>query len=239
MIIMKVCGSQIEMSTLNNFSGKRDILWKTYAPDSILNKLTSSQLAESLQTWYINRENLSKTEFNAVFSSIGSCQCIWFNRNIRSKSKQYFLYQDWLDRGIVYISDLLNPPHPGNKLFEELILDYGISAQDRRIYNFLFKSIPKDWLVTSDLTPDTIFDEIRTKLLKTQKTPKYAYSVMLESCVSENIDFVSNIPCLPHVLPLDLPHVYQLSFHVIAIKPIIVNCCIIPLKVTVISKIYL
>ena len=47
------------------------------------------------------------------------------NRNIRSKSKQYFLYQDWLDRGIVYISDLLNPPHPGNKLFEELILTGG------------------------------------------------------------------------------------------------------------------
>ena len=42
-----------------------------------------------------------------------------------------------------------------------------------------------DWLVASDLTPDTIFDEIRTKLLKTQKIPKYAYSVMLESCVSE------------------------------------------------------
>ena len=80
----------IEMSTLNNFSDKRDILWKTYAPDNILNKLTSSQLAESLQTWYIFRESLSKTEFNAVFSSIGSCQCIWFNRNIRSKSKQYF-----------------------------------------------------------------------------------------------------------------------------------------------------
>ena len=100
---------------------------------------------------------IEKTEFNPAFSSIGSCQCIWFNRNIRSKSKQYFLYQDWLDRGIVYISDLINPPHPGNKLFEELILDYGISAQDRRKYNFLLKNIPKDWLVTSDLTPDKIF----------------------------------------------------------------------------------
>ena len=88
-----------------------------------------------------------------------------------------------------YISDLLNPPHPGNKLFEELILDYGItiSAQDRRKYNFLLKNIPdlEDWLVTSDLTPDIIFDAIRTKLLKIQKIPKYAYSVMLESSVPE------------------------------------------------------
>ena len=176
----------IEISILNNFSDKRDILWKTYAPDTILNKLTSSQLAESLQTWYIFRESFSITAFNTAFSSIGSCQCIWFNRNIRSKSKQYFLYQDWLDRELVYISDLLNPPHPGNKLFEELILDYGIiSAQDWRKYNFLLKNIPEDWLVTSDLTPDIIFDAIRTKLLKIQKIPKYAYSVMLESSVPE------------------------------------------------------
>ena len=33
----------IEMSTLNNFSDKRDIWWKTYASDSILKKLTSRQ----------------------------------------------------------------------------------------------------------------------------------------------------------------------------------------------------
>ena len=91
----------IEISILNNFSDKRDILWKTYAPDTILNKLTSSQLAESLQTWYIFRESFSITAFNTAFSSIGSCLCIWFNRNIRSKSKQYFLYQDWLDRELV------------------------------------------------------------------------------------------------------------------------------------------
>ena len=43
----------IEMSILNNFSSREDILWKAYAPQSILNKLSSSQLAESLQTWYI------------------------------------------------------------------------------------------------------------------------------------------------------------------------------------------
>ena len=175
----------IEISILNNFSDERDILWKAYAPAGILNKLTSSQLAESLQTWYIFRENFAKTEFNVTFSSIGSCQCIWFNRNIRSKSKQYFWYQDWLDKGIVYISNLLNPPHPGHKLFEELVLDYDISKRDRRKYNFLLKNIPTDWLVTSDLTTDTIFDKIRTQLLKTQKIPKYAYSVMLESCLPE------------------------------------------------------
>eukprot|EP00057_Strongylocentrotus_purpuratus_P026288 XP_011680762.1 PREDICTED: uncharacterized protein LOC583642 [Strongylocentrotus purpuratus] len=175
----------IEMSILNNFSSREDILWKAYAPQSILNKLGSCQLAESLQTWYIFRENFAKTEFGTVFSAIGSCQCIWFNRNICSKSKHYFLYEDWLDKGIVYISDLLNPPHPGNKLFEELILDYDIGKKDRRKYNFLLRNIPNDLLVTSDLTPDKIFDDVKTKLLKTLKIPKYAYSTMLESCSPE------------------------------------------------------
>ena len=47
------------------------------------------------------------------------------------------------------------------------------------------RNIPNDWLVTSDLTPDTIFDEIRTNLLKTQKIPKYAYSIILDSCDPE------------------------------------------------------
>ena len=69
-----------------------------------------------------------KAEFDMAFSSIGSCQCIWFNKNISSKSKNYFLYQGWIDKGIIFISDLLNPPHPGSKLFEELILDYDITS---------------------------------------------------------------------------------------------------------------
>ena len=64
--------------------------------------------------------------------------------NIRSKSKQYFEYQEWLDRGIVYVSDLLNfPPHPGSKLFEELVLDYNISSRDRRKYNFFNEKYTK------------------------------------------------------------------------------------------------
>ena len=43
----------IEMSLLNRFSTKKDISWQTYAPVSVLDKLSSSQLAESLQTWYL------------------------------------------------------------------------------------------------------------------------------------------------------------------------------------------
>ena len=46
----------------------------------------------------------------------------------------------------LYISDLLSPPLPCAKLFEELILDFGVSHKDRGKYNFLMKSIPSPWL---------------------------------------------------------------------------------------------
>ena len=47
------------------------------------------------------------------------------------------------------------------------------------------KNIPEDWLVISDFTPDMIFNEIKTQLLATKKIPKYAYSVILNTCVPE------------------------------------------------------
>ena len=175
----------IEISALNKFSSKDDILWKTYAPSNVVSKLLLCQLAESLQTWYVFREKAVQNEFNEPFSSIGACQCIWYNKNICSKSKHFFLYQDWLDRGIVYVKDLLNPPHPDSKLFEELVLDFNISNRDRRKYNFLMKNIPDQWLIPSDLSPDIIFNEIRSKLVLTKKIPKYAYKIMLDASTPE------------------------------------------------------
>ena len=179
----------IEISHLNKFCPKKNMLWHAHAPPCVLDKLSSSQLAESLQTWYIFRENFVKLEWNIPFTSIGDCQTIWYNKNINSKSKKYYFYQDWLDKGIVFISDLLNPPLPGSKLFEELILEFDISPRDRRKYNFLMKNIPEDWLEipvhVTGLTPDMIFDKIKTKLLSTKKIPKYAYGVILETRVPE------------------------------------------------------
>ena len=43
------------------------------------------------------------------------------------------------------------------------------------------KNIPVQSLIPSDLSPDTIFDEIRTKLVSSKKIPKYAYNIMLDS----------------------------------------------------------
>ena len=81
---------------------------------------------------------------------------------------------------IVYISDLLNPPHPGSKLFEELVLDFNISPRDRRKFNFLMKNIPGDWLLKVDFDHEIVFDRIKSKVVNTQKVPKFAYSIMLE-----------------------------------------------------------
>ena len=80
---------------------------------------------------------------------------------------------------------MLNPPHPGSKHFEELILDYDINPRDRRKYNFLMKNVPSDWLVSSDLNHYVIFDAFVNKLVQATKVPKYAYYVILEPHVPE------------------------------------------------------
>ena len=41
----------IEISLLDEFSDKRDILWKANAPEKVLTKVSSSHLAESFRTW--------------------------------------------------------------------------------------------------------------------------------------------------------------------------------------------
>ena len=51
---------------------------------------------------------------NTSFYDLGNMQCLWFNRNIRSRTKQYLFYEDWYEKAIQFISDLLNPPLPGS-----------------------------------------------------------------------------------------------------------------------------
>ena len=52
------------------------------------------------------------------------------------------------------------------------------------------RNIPNEWLVTSDLTHDIVFDEIVIKLLKIQKIPKYAYDIILDSSVPEKTNHI-------------------------------------------------
>ena len=164
-----------ELSSIESFG---DMLWKSFAPESILNNLTCSQLADSVRTWYIFRENIVKEMFDCSYFDLGACQCLWFNRNIRSKSKQYFFYEDWYDKGIIYVNDLLDPPHPGAKLFEELVLDFEVSHKDRRKYNFLMQNIPGSFLQGQKPNGLDMFDRIFDTLISTQKVPRYAYGIL-------------------------------------------------------------
>ena len=116
-----------------------DILWRSFAPECVLNKLHSTPLADSLRTLYIHYERAckhGKEIHNTSFYDMGNIQCLWFNRNFRSRTKQYLFYDDWHENGIQYVRDLLNPPLPGSQLFEELVLDFDVSQHDRRRYVF-------------------------------------------------------------------------------------------------------
>ena len=181
----------IELSALDSYG---DILWISYAPESILNRLANSQLADSIRTWYVFRERAVKEIYDCNYSDLGACQCLWYNRNIRSKSKQFFYYEEWHDKGILYISDLLDPPHPGAKLFEELILDFEVSRKDRRKYNFLMQNIPSPWLEVQNSQGLDNFDRIFDILISTPKVPRYAYGILLEKCIPDKrIHFWENL----------------------------------------------
>ena len=87
--------------------------------------------------------------------------------------KHFLHYEEWCEKGIVYINDLLNPLLPGAKLFEELILDFEVSQNDRarREHNFLMQNIPSPWL--QDQYPQNLdsFNRIVEALVDTQKVP--------------------------------------------------------------------
>ena len=173
----------IELSAMDRHYG--DLLWQSYAPEGLLNKLHSTLLADSLRTWYIYRESACMKIYNKTFSDMGNSQCLWFNRNIRSRTKQYIHYDNWCEKGILYVNDLLNPPLPGSKLFEELVLDFDVSRQDRRKFNFLMKCIPSLWLEDSNSSDVEIFENVTSSLLDLQKIPKFAYSMLSEKCIPE------------------------------------------------------
>ena len=131
--------------------------------------------------------------------NIGSCQSLWFNKKIRCKSKQYFYYDDWYGKNVYTISDLLNPPLPGFKLFEELILDFDISNKDRRKYNFLIKNIPNFWLENRNKEEMNVVDDIIINLVQTKKVPRYAYKILYGSCTPDNrYEYWNDKVSVPH-----------------------------------------
>ena len=69
------------------------------APESLLNGLHSTLLADSLRTWYIYRERACQKIYNTNFPDMGN-QCLLYNRNVRSRAKHYVYYEAWCEKGI-------------------------------------------------------------------------------------------------------------------------------------------
>ena len=71
----------LELSFLEKFNQDVSLLWKCNAPESVLNYLGNIQLAESLRSWYLFREEATKEFYGYKFSELSACQSLWYNNN--------------------------------------------------------------------------------------------------------------------------------------------------------------
>jgi hypothetical protein len=168
----------IELGALESIHSDVSIFWRSFVPEKLLTNLNNIQVADSLRTWYFYREKAFEAMLNLKGPEYGAHEYLWFNRQIRTKSKQYFFYQEWYDKGIRTVSDLLNYPVPNIMLFEDLIIEFDISYKDRRKYDSLMKNIPWDWLNNPQIHDFDVFDYIVENLLvagKKVKIPRYTY----------------------------------------------------------------
>ena len=102
----------------------------------------------------------------------------------------------------------MNPPFPGHKLFEELILDFDISSKDRRRYTFLLKNIPNHWLENMNDQDNDAVDIIIDKLVKTKKVPKYAYDmIQAPSSPDKRYEYWKDKLTVPHDVNWESVHI--------------------------------
>ena len=131
----------LEMSVMENFHPDWTILFRTVAPDCVLNTLSNCQLIETIKLWYFY---MSKMKGNLGWYNFHLQDPIWWNKGVRLKSKKFFFYPVWDEKGIRHISDLFLG-HNLVKTFEDLVLEFDIPISDRRKYNSLMNGIYLDW----------------------------------------------------------------------------------------------
>lgn len=102
--------------------------------------------------------------------------------------------------GILYINDLLDPPHLGAKLFEDLILDFEVSRNDIRKYNFLMKNIPSPWLEGQNFQGLDNFDRIFDDLVSTPEVPRYACCRMALTQLGQLMRTNENHVCISYLI---------------------------------------
>ena len=95
------------------------------------------QLVETIRVWYLYR---NKIKTNLGYDTYFLQDPIWYNQNVRLKTKRYFYYHDWHALGISTLADLYRG-HNFVKTFEDLVLEYDVSIKDWRKYNSLMNGI--------------------------------------------------------------------------------------------------
>ena len=123
----------LEMSVLDNFHPDWTILFRTDAPNCILNTLSNCQLIETIKLWYLYK---NKIKGNLGWSNFHLQDPIWWNKDVRLKSKKFFFYPVWDEKGIRHISDLFLG-HNFVKTFEDLVVEFDIPISDRRKYKLI------------------------------------------------------------------------------------------------------
>lgn len=201
----------IENMFLTKFNDDISILWRSFAPEGILKSLGNIQIAETLRCWYSFREKASIEFYGNEFSNLSAPQLLWFNKLIRSKSKTSLFYAAWHDKKVITIADLFNPPFPGYKLFEELVLDFDIPSGDRKKYNFLIKCIPVEWIENFDIDIIGVHETIVHKLLSMKKVPQNSYILLLGNTLPEKrYAYWSDI--LPEPALIDWEKIHKTNF---------------------------
>ena len=164
----------LENTVLTKFNANdSQLLWKTSAPECVLNTLKNCQLAETIRVWYLYR---NKIKTNLGHDKYFLQDPIWYNQNVRLKTKRYFYYHDWHTLGISTLADLYRG-HNFLKTFEDLVLEYNVSIKDRRKYNSLMNGILIDWFYNPPQVQVTIFDRIVEFLFDSVKITKSSYII--------------------------------------------------------------
>ena len=167
---------QIEINSLIEFHADPFLLFRANAPGNILKKV-NVQLVETIKVWYMFRSRLL-VDLN--LREMHKMDMLWFNKNICLKTKKYFYYSDWYDKGIKTVQDLM---FDGNRFkeFFELVLEFDISIRDRRKYSFLIKAIPLFGTWSSDLRNP--YDLVVSKLFSCKSLSKFSYSVFKDQLI--------------------------------------------------------
>ena len=161
---------KLELIRLSEFHSDPEILFRACAPESILKGL-NLQLSETIRVWYTFKSRLLADSNMVEMHRLDS---LWFNQNICLKTKKWFYYPTWYEKGIKTVQDLI---YNGTRFkeFFELILEFDIPIGDKRKYFFITKAIPMYRLWSNDNRDP--YEFLKEKLLVTKNLSKFSYSI--------------------------------------------------------------